>query len=193
MSSSRTATHSSDLSLRPYQSATMLFFFCVHSLHVHGLRVQTPGALALTESGVMLLLYFLLLPNALFLHQPWATYTYSFLSSVEDVVLFSLLRCLIIVMAYTMVCSDHMTRWVQWYQDIYRAPVLFHGVSAWRVMLAFRPYLGTDCTTGIVEQMSCPSRLPHPLFGCVINHKGRLRWYACMHAAHVLCHACCKT
>lgn len=79
----------------------------------YGLRGQTPGALALIECGVMLLLYFLLLPNALFLHQPWATYSYSFPRSVEDVILFSLLRCLVIFVAYTRLWFYHTTRWVQ--------------------------------------------------------------------------------
>ena len=51
-----------------------------------------PSALATTEALSMVLLYFLAMPNALFIHSTWSDYCYEFSRSMEDVVAVGLFR-----------------------------------------------------------------------------------------------------
>lgn len=77
-------------------------FFC--SLYV---ILQAPWTLAAIELLVMTLLYVLFVPNPLIWSRPISHWTYHFNSSCEDVVVLSYVRCIAIVLAYSLGSSHY--------------------------------------------------------------------------------------
>ena len=82
------------------------------SANKHELLVrQAPWALAVIEALIMLLLYFIMVPDAVVVRKPLLALNYSFKDSLEDVLMFSLARDLAVVLAYAFGAGAHYHRW----------------------------------------------------------------------------------
>ena len=72
---------------------------------------QAPWALAVFEALIMLLLYFVMVQDAILVRKPRLALHYSFKDSLEDVLMFSVARDLAVVLAYAFGAGAHYHRW----------------------------------------------------------------------------------